>query len=83
MAAASMKRAGKGERHGGARDGDGVIFERLAHHLEHVAGKLRQLVEEEKPVVRERDFAGAGNDAAADEARRRRWCGAASERAAA
>ena len=59
---------GKAERHGGARDGDGVIFERLAHDFEHVAGKLGQLVEEEQAVVRERDLAGARHDAAADEA---------------
>ncbi len=68
MAAASMKRAGKAERHGGARDGDGVVFERLAHDFEHVARKLGQLVEKEQAVVRERDFAGTRNDAAADQA---------------
>jgi hypothetical protein len=58
----------KTERHGGARDGDGVIFERLAQDFENVARKFGQLVEEKQAVVRERDFAGAGHDAAADEA---------------
>ena len=55
------------ERHGGARDGDRAVFERLAHHLEHVARKLRQLVQKEHAVVRQRNFAGARNDAAADQ----------------
>ena len=59
----------KGERHGGAGDGDGVVFERLAHDFEHVARKLRQLVEKEQAVVGQRDFAGARHDAAADQPR--------------
>jgi hypothetical protein len=58
----------KAERHGGARDGHRVIFERLAHDLEHVARKLRQLVQKEQAVVGQRNLAGAGNDAAADQA---------------
>ena len=58
----------KAERHGGAGDGDGVVFQRLAHDFEHVARELGQLVEEEQAVVGQRDFAGAGNDAAADQA---------------
>ncbi len=62
-----MKRAGKAERHGGARDGDGVIFQGLAQDLEDVAGKLRQLVEKEQAVVGQRDLAGPGDDAAADQ----------------
>ena len=62
------KARGKTERHGGARDGDGVILERLAHDFEHVAREFRQLVEKEEAVVRERYFAGARHDAAADEA---------------
>ena len=45
-----------------------MIFERLAHYLEDVAGKLRKLVEKEKSVVSERDLAGARDHAASDEA---------------
>ena len=37
----------KAERHGGSRDGHGVIFEGLAQNLEYVTGKLRQLVQEQ------------------------------------
>ena len=59
---------GKAERHGGAGDGDGVVFERLAHDFEDVAGELGQFVEEEQAVVGEGDFAGTRDDAAADEA---------------
>ena len=68
MAAASMKRAGKVRRHGGAGDGDDAVFERLAEDFEDVAGELGQLVEEEQAVVGERDLAGARDHAAADEA---------------
>ena len=56
------------ERHGGARNGDGVILKRLPHHLQHVAWKLRQFVEEQQAVVCERDLARTRNDAAADQA---------------
>ena len=59
----------KTERHGGARDGDRVIFQRLAHDLEHVARKLRQLVEKQQAVVGQRNLAGTRHDAAADQAR--------------
>jgi hypothetical protein len=45
-----------------------MIFERLAHDLEHIAGKLRQLVEKEQTVVRQRDLAWTGHDSAADQA---------------
>ena len=63
-----MKRAGKVRRHGGAGDGDGAVFERLAEDFEDVAGELGELVEEEQAVVGEGDFAGARDHAAADEA---------------
>ena len=46
-----------------------MVFERLAHHFENVARKLRQLIEEEQAVVREGNFTGTRNDAAANEAR--------------
>jgi hypothetical protein len=55
------------QRHRRAGDGDSPVFERLAHDFEHVARELRQLVKKEDAVVRERDFAGARDDAAADE----------------
>ena len=58
---------GEAERHGGACDGDGVVFERLAEDFEDVAGKFGEFVEEENAVVRHGDFAGARDDAAADE----------------
>src|ERR1700739_2969968 len=58
----------KAERHGGAGDGDVVVFERLAHDFEHVARKLRQFVEEEKSVVGQGNFAGTRDDAATNEA---------------
>ena len=58
---------GKGERHGGARDGDGVVFKGLTQDLKDVARKLRQLVKKEQAVMSQRDLAGAGNDTAADQ----------------
>ena len=62
-----MKRAGKVSDME-ARDSDGVVFKRLAHDFEYVARKLRELVEEEKTVVRQGDFSGARNDTATDKA---------------
>ena len=41
----------------GARDGDAPGLERLAQHLEHAALELRQLVQEQHAVVRERNLA--------------------------
>src|SRR5271157_4212790 len=61
------KARGEANRHGGAGDGDGVVFQGLAQDLEDVAGKLRKLVEEEQAVVSQRDLAGSGDDAAADQ----------------
>ena len=58
---------GKRQRHGGARDGDSAVFQRLAHDFQHVAGELRQFIEKEHAVVGERDFAGPRNHAAADQ----------------
>ena len=56
------------QRAGAAGDGDDLVFERLAEHFEHACAELRQLVEEEHAAVRERDLAGAGPVATADEA---------------
>ena len=56
------------DRAHGARDGDAAVFERLAHDLEDVAAELRQLVEKQHAVVGQRDFAGFGHRAAADQA---------------
>uniref|UniRef100_E6PYE2 Uncharacterized protein n=1 Tax=mine drainage metagenome TaxID=410659 RepID=E6PYE2_9ZZZZ len=61
------KARGKGERHAGAGDGDGVFLEGLAHDFQDVAGKLGKLVEKKQAVVGERDLTGAGNGTAADE----------------
>ncbi len=60
----------RGESHGDGRAGnsDRAVFERLAHDFEDIALELRQLVEEQHAIVAERDFAGAGDGAAADEA---------------
>ena len=69
IAAASMKRAGKRQRHRGARNRNRAVFQRLPHHLQHVARKLRQLVEKEHAVVRQRNFSGARYGAAADQSR--------------
>ena len=55
-----------------ARDRDAARFERLAQHLEHVAVELRQLVEEQHAVMRERDLARPRIAAAADQRHRRR-----------
>ena len=68
MAAASMNRDGKVSDMAGARDGDRVIFQRLAHHFQNVARKFRQLVQEEHAVMGQRNFAGARDCAAADQA---------------
>src|SRR5687767_4728164 len=51
----------------GARDRHASGLERLAQRFEHVAVKLRQLVEKEHPVVRERDLARPRQVAATDE----------------
>ena len=51
----------------GARDVDDAGLERLAQRLEHAAVPLRQFVEEQHAVMRERDFAGARIAAAADQ----------------
>src|SRR6185437_13834019 len=59
----------KTQRHGGASDGDGMVFKRLPHHLQDVARELGQLVEEKEAVVGEGNFAGARDNAAADETR--------------
>src|ERR1035441_4426404 len=45
-----------------------MVFEWLAHHLEYVARKFRQLVEKQQSVMRERNFAWPWNDSTADEA---------------
>ena len=39
IAAASMKRAGKTERHRSPRNGHGTVFQRLPHHFQNVAGE--------------------------------------------
>ena len=68
MAAASMKRAGKCQRHGRPGDANRPIFQRLAHHFEHVAREFRQFVEKQDSVVRQRYLARPRNRSAADQA---------------
>ncbi len=63
-----MKRDGKTDGNGGACDGDAPVLEGLAHNFEHVALELGKLVEKEHAVVAERNFSGARNRAAADQA---------------
>ena len=75
-----MKRAGKRQRHGSARDGHGAVFQRLPHHFQHVARELRQLVQKQHAVVGQRDLARDAGSCRRRSARRRRWCGAASGR---
>ena len=43
-----------------AADGDLAILQRLAQHFQCVAGKLRQLIQEQHTVVGQTDLAGAG-----------------------
>ena len=43
------------------------VLERLAQRLQHVLGELRQLVEEQDAQMGERDLAGVGRAAAADQ----------------
>jgi hypothetical protein len=45
-----------------------VVFERLAHDFEDVAGEFGEFIEEEQAVVGERDFTGTWDGSAADEA---------------
>ncbi|OQA25721.1 MAG: hypothetical protein BWY59_01664 [Verrucomicrobia bacterium ADurb.Bin345] len=59
------------ERHAGRRAGDGdqAVFQRLTHHLEHVAVKLRQLIQEQHSIVREAHLARHRMGSAPEQAR--------------
>ena len=50
----------------GARDGDDVVFQRLAHHFQGPLGELGQLVEKEDAAARQADLARAWDVAAAN-----------------
>ena len=50
-----------------ARQPHHAFFERLPQHLEHVAAKLRQLVEKEHAAVSERDLSGARDGPSPDD----------------
>ena len=50
-----------------ARDRDVTVFERLAHHFEHLSAEFGEFIEEENTVVGKADFAGHGIRAASDE----------------
>jgi len=55
---------------GGPGDRDRPILQRLSERLDRTAPELGELVEEQDPVVGQRDLAGAGRSAAADQRRR-------------
>jgi hypothetical protein len=59
--------SGKHQGHGGAGDRDCTVLEGLAKNFENVAGKLGEFVEKEQTIVRERDFAGPRDRAAANQ----------------
>src|SRR5207248_4379158 len=50
-----------------SRNGDASILQWLAHHLQSRAMKFRELVEKENAIVREADFTGVRNGAAAEQ----------------
>jgi hypothetical protein len=64
-----MNRAGKVTDKSRAGNGDEVILQRLAHHLQDVALKFRQLIEEQHTVVPQRNFSGARDHPSADQSR--------------
>ena len=61
------ERARQRDPAGAAGDADLAVFQRLAEHLQGGALELRQFVEKEHAVVRERDFTGARDRAAAEQ----------------
>ena len=63
-----MKLAGKVSEPGGAADGDDLVLQRLAQHLQHARAELGQLVQEEHAAVRQADLARARPVPAADQA---------------
>ena len=63
-----MNWLGKRHRARRARNGDAAFFERLAHGFQHAALELRQFVEKQNAVMRERNFAGRRIDVAAEQA---------------
>jgi hypothetical protein len=50
----------EGQRALGARDGNDLIFDGLAHHIQHARPELGQLLQEEHAAVGQGDFAGMG-----------------------
>ena len=66
-----LEAGGVGDVVVGARDRDPAGLERLAQRFEDRAAELRQFVEEEHALVRERDLARPGMHAAADHGRDR------------
>ena len=52
-----MKLAGKVSAALRAADGDDLVLQRLAQHLQHVLAELGQLVQEEHAAVRQADLA--------------------------
>ena len=83
IAATSWNRAGNSACRAARDSTMWPALERLAQHLEHVAVELRQLVEEQHAVVRQRDLARPRTRRRRRPARRPTPCGAARETAAA
>jgi hypothetical protein len=65
-----LEAGGKLALHGRAGDADVAAFQRFAQGFEGGPGKLRQLVEKQHAVVRQRDLARARRRAAADQGHR-------------
>ena len=66
-----LEARGKLRLAGGPHDRDPARFERFAQHVEDGPAELRQLVEEQHPVVGERDLARPGRDPASHQPDRR------------
>ena len=64
-------RAGVGHPRRGPRDGDAVVLDGLAQHLQRLPLKFRQLIKKEHAVVRQRNLPRHRAGAAAGQARRR------------
>ncbi len=64
-----LEAGGKFGAPGGAADVDLPALQRLAQGFEHAALELRKLVEKQRAVMRQRDFAGARAATATDQGR--------------
>ena len=60
MAADQLEIGGEGQRALRPADRDDLIFDRLAHHLQHARAEFGQLVQEQHAAVRQGDLARVG-----------------------